>query len=129
MYLTLHVFSTAIVQDEELLRDFCQKIFVVAGPDKSDLGGRWGGNKEKACFSFFTELLMQPEEADCVEVMESLGFTRHKSLLIPDCSSDEKHYLFKFPDVATAVKSGKFKSGLHHWKLFGRNEGRVYGCE
>lgn len=37
----------------------------------------------------------------------------------------EERYLKNNPDVARAVKNGDFKSGFHHYILFGRTEGRV----
>jgi hypothetical protein len=38
---------------------------------------------------------------------------------------DERYYLALNPDVANAVQAGLFSSGLHHFQLFGINEGRV----
>jgi predicted O-methyltransferase YrrM len=37
---------------------------------------------------------------------------------------DEELYLENYPDVAKAVKSGAFQSGLEHYELHGRAEGR-----
>lgn len=41
-----------------------------------------------------------------------------------DAPFDEASYLARYPDVASAVKSGQFESGLQHYELFGRREGR-----
>jgi predicted SAM-dependent methyltransferase len=38
---------------------------------------------------------------------------------------DEAGYLRLNPDVASAVNAGQFKSGLAHYELFGREEGRT----
>jgi hypothetical protein len=35
---------------------------------------------------------------------------------------DEELYLRTFPDIAQAVRDGKFSSGYHHWALHGRFE-------
>ena len=40
----------------------------------------------------------------------------------------EKNYLQKYPEVRQAVKNGRFKSGYHHYELFGHKEGRSYEC-
>lgn len=37
---------------------------------------------------------------------------------------DEDFYLRRYQDVAAAVRRGAFRSGLHHYKLFGIREGR-----
>lgn len=37
---------------------------------------------------------------------------------------NEELYLIANPDVATAVSRGDFKSGLHHYEVFGKKEGR-----
>lgn len=37
---------------------------------------------------------------------------------------DEKFYLERYPDVARAVKDGKLESGLSHYLMHGRDEGR-----
>ena len=39
---------------------------------------------------------------------------------------DEWFYLASYPDVYQAVQKGDFKSGLHHYKLYGMSEGRHY---
>jgi 2-polyprenyl-3-methyl-5-hydroxy-6-metoxy-1,4-benzoquinol methylase len=38
---------------------------------------------------------------------------------------NEQEYLEMFPDVQKAVLAGEFKSGYHHYKKFGKNEGRA----
>lgn len=40
---------------------------------------------------------------------------------------DEAAYLRSRPDVAKAVRSGRFVSGLHHWRLYGRLEAERAG--
>ncbi len=40
------------------------------------------------------------------------------------CAFDEAYYLQLYPDVAKAVARGQFDSGLRHFLLFGRREGR-----
>jgi hypothetical protein len=39
----------------------------------------------------------------------------------------ERLYLKQNPDIAEAVAIGAFRSGHHHWSLFGRKEGRSLG--
>lgn len=46
------------------------------------------------------------------------------SPLATDANFDEPAYLAANPDVAAAVRSGQFASGLHHFDLFGRREQR-----
>lgn len=41
--------------------------------------------------------------------------------------TDETAYLKANPDVACAVDSGQFRSGLQHYELFGKAEGRSWG--
>lgn len=45
-----------------------------------------------------------------------------------ECAEGEEMYLAKYADIAAAVKSGHFRSGFHHWSLYGKNEGRIYNC-
>ena len=40
-------------------------------------------------------------------------------------SFDEVNYLLANPDVAAAVKNGKFKTGKDHFNLYGRSENRA----
>ena len=43
---------------------------------------------------------------------------------------DEEAYLTRYSDLAAAVKSGAFKSGLEHFEQHGRAEGRTcISCE
>jgi hypothetical protein len=44
------------------------------------------------------------------------------------CNEGEELYLSGNKDVATAVGSGDFKSGFHHWESKGRQDGRNYYC-
>lgn len=37
---------------------------------------------------------------------------------------DEEWYLFQYPDVASAVNNGQFRSGEHHYIANGIREGR-----
>lgn len=39
---------------------------------------------------------------------------------------NEEYYLWKYKDVAEAVKSGQFSSGADHYEKFGKNENREY---
>jgi GT2 family glycosyltransferase len=41
-------------------------------------------------------------------------------------TSDEAEYLRRYPDVAAAVRRGRFKSGRDHFDLHGRFEGRAW---
>jgi hypothetical protein len=38
---------------------------------------------------------------------------------------DEEFYLTRYPGVAEAVKQGNFASGLQHYSMYGKREGRV----
>ena len=40
---------------------------------------------------------------------------------------EEAYYLAQYPDVANAVKGGNFRSGLDHYLIVGRAEGRIPG--
>ncbi|MHB8908664.1 MAG: class I SAM-dependent methyltransferase [Syntrophales bacterium] len=42
-----------------------------------------------------------------------------------DSIFNEAEYLTANPDVATAVKDGKLRSGLEHYKMYGKREGRI----
>lgn len=42
---------------------------------------------------------------------------------------DEAAYLRTYPDVAKAVRDGKFRSGRHHYNLRGKREGRKGSAE
>lgn len=37
----------------------------------------------------------------------------------------DRAYLARYPDVAQAVRMGKFDSGWHHYVMHGRKEGRL----
>jgi len=41
----------------------------------------------------------------------------------------EKAYQQLYPDVAAGIQSGIVASGWDHFSLYGRKEGRVWGCK
>jgi hypothetical protein len=45
---------------------------------------------------------------------------------LPQVSFDEEFYRRTHADVDAAVAAGSFDSGLHHYRLHGRDEGRVF---
>src|SRR5579864_3337854 len=38
---------------------------------------------------------------------------------------DEAAYLAAFPDIARSIKTGQFRSALHHYHVHGQREGRL----
>lgn len=44
-----------------------------------------------------------------------------------DQTFDEDDYLANNPDVSAAVHDGLFNSGLEHYEMFGKREGRIFG--
>jgi hypothetical protein len=45
-----------------------------------------------------------------------------------DLIFNEAEYLAANPDVAAAVKEGKFRSGREHYEMYGKKEGRMLKC-
>jgi len=50
-----------------------------------------------------------------------------KGVEVKKCPEAEVLYLKENSDIANAVKEKKIKSGFHHWRKHGKNEGRSYG--
>src|SRR5215469_6370633 len=44
---------------------------------------------------------------------------------LPEQNFNEAAYLYLHPDVAAAVRRGEYRSGLEHWKKYGKEEGRM----
>ena len=44
------------------------------------------------------------------------------------CDEGELMYIARNRDISRAIEEKKFESGFHHWQIFGKNEGRLYGC-
>lgn len=68
---------------------------------------------------------------DCIHVNDSAvaqvisHFTQAHDLPPPEVQFNEMGYLAANPDVEEAVRRADYDSGFHHWKLYGREEGRA----
>lgn len=70
-----------------------------------------------------------PGQAEAVQFFRPLyraGFQRYALETPTEENFCEQDYLLSNPDIADAVKRGKFKSGFEHWVKYGRHEGRSF---
>ncbi len=70
-----------------------------------------------------------PGQAEVVQFFRPLSRAGIQSYALERPSEEtfcEQDYLLSNPDIADAVKRGKFQSGFEHWVKYGRNEGRSF---